>query len=246
DLPIIAKLRWDTGRPIPPVLVESLETRHPACRLYYNLPFSHYGEYGIRNDGKRNATEVNQYLMEFQKNKTLARQSVLSSTNLYSLTVHIENICTDEPENMDLIHRILLTCPNIRELDLQDLRSGCHQRATSAFNFEKHTTTLPPLEILKIGGYRFDYPAIGSWGWPRRDHKEILLWPWNKLPTFMINDASLSFIRNAGGIRYEDIPSPMLANLERSNLDAWLDYMDWSNLHTLEIGNLDEQTLQKL
>ncbi|KAG4435972.1 hypothetical protein IFR05_008553 [Cadophora sp. M221] len=248
NLPNVAKLSWNTGWPIPPVLLDSLETKHPACRLYYNLPFSHYGEYGFADDGRRNASEANQYRMEFHKNRTLARRSILNSTNLYSLKAYIDYTHTDGPEKMDLIHQVLLTCPNIRELDLQVWRSGCHQQSNRsfAFNVEKYNTTLPPLEILKVAGYRFDYPADGIWRWPLREYKKVLLWPWTKLPAFMIKLAGRPLIHNAGGFMSEEIPSPRLEDLNTTNLDAWLEYMDWSNIHTLEIDSPDEQSLQKL
>ncbi|KAH6721699.1 hypothetical protein BKA61DRAFT_666448 [Leptodontidium sp. MPI-SDFR-AT-0119] len=248
NLPNVTQLCWNTGWPIPPVLLQSLERNHPACRLYYNLPFSPYGEHEFADDGKRNASETNQYLEEFHKNRTLARQSILNSTNLYSLTASIDYTHTDGSEKMDLIHQALLTCPNIRELDLQVWRSGCYQQSdrSFAFNFEKYNTTIPPLEILKIGGYRFDYPANGIWRWPLRKYKKVLLWPWTKLPAFMIKLAGRPLIHNAGGFMYEEIPSPRLEDLNRTNLDVWLEYMDWSNLHTLEIDSPDEQTLRNL
>lgn len=73
------------------------------------------------------------------------------------------------------------------------------------FDFSKHDGVLPPLEVLKLEGYRFDFAVGGTHVTP-------------------------------------EVNTP----LEMANLNAWLEHMDWSHLHTLHLSDPLTQTLKSL
>lgn len=220
-LPAITELHWDASRLVPSIILESLQKNHPDCSLFYTIPFQHV------DDGRTSAslpyntdssrTEQNILRIEEMREITEATntRSILNSKNLYSLKAHIDYRLLYPIEKLDLVHEILLTCPNIRELDLKIEISGCGgtgqpsccddpaRHAVLAFDFSKHDSVLPPLEVLRLEGYRFDFAINGT-------HVE----PEVNMP------------------------------LEMANLKAWLEHMDWTHLHSLHLSGPITQVLK--
>jgi hypothetical protein len=109
--------------------------------------------------------------------------------------------------------------------------------------------SLPPLEVLKLDGYIFETRPNGEewgtlYGW---EETKVYRWPWNKLPISVTNWIGYDRIQSMGGAwsSWAKI-SPDDENLEENNLDAWLQAMDWSHLHTLSITSPTPETLRKL
>jgi hypothetical protein len=78
---------------------------------------------------------------------------------------------------MDLILRILTTCPNIKELDISIPRGGgCVRYETDdlyAFDFTSSNATFAPLESLTIDGYHFHAKPNGQdWKEWETDHPD--------------------------------------------------------------------------
>jgi len=217
-LPAIVEIHWNTQRLIPAIILETLQQSHPDCRLYYTIPLTTFDGnqtpeiLPFNTDGSR--TEQN-ILETRQVIQDTTPQSILESKNLYSLKAHIDHNLLLPSEKLDLIHQILLTCPNIRELELKidiakcassDQSKCCEdpsRNAILAFDFTRHDGTLPPLEVLKLEGYRFDFAVDGT-------HVD----PEVNMP------------------------------LEMANLKAWLKHMDWSHLRSLHLSNPLTQSLK--
>ena len=205
---------------IPAIILESLQTNHPACNLYYTIPFSTFSGEQTRDDLPYNtdSSRTEQNILRiaeiWQIIEATTPQSILNKKNLYSLKAHIDHKLLCPSEKLELVHQILLTCPNVRELDLKiemgryasfEQRKGSKdpiKDAVLAFDFSKHDGMLPPLEVLKIEGYRFD---------------------------FAINSAHVDTEANTP--------------LEMANFHAWLEHMDWSHLHSLHLSDPLTETL---
>jgi hypothetical protein len=220
-LPAIAEVHWNTQRLIPAIILESLQQGHPDCRLYYTIPLRNFDgnqapeDLPFNTDGSRTEQNILRIMETRQVIQDTTPQSILESKNLYSLNVHIEHNLPFPSEKLDLIHQILLTCPNIRELELKidiarcassDQSKFCDdpsRKAILAFDFTRHDGTLPPLEVLKLEGYRFDFAVDGT-----------------------------------------HIDPEVNMPLEMANLNAWLKHMDWSHLHSLHLSNPLTQELK--
>lgn len=124
------------------------------------------------------------------------------------------------PDTMASVHETLLRCPNITGLDLRVRLSGCSNWPDrwnfpfSRYGLDKY----PPLKSLKLEGYVFD---SGECDQEFYGHYHYSL-PWNKNMEWRTWDKSLCKL-----LRY------------KSNIDLWLDAMDWSQLESLSIKNLD-------
>lgn len=222
-LPSITEFHWKAERLIPAIILESLQTNHPNCRLYYTIPMSKFGDEQRSDhlpwniDGSRTEQNLLRIMETRQIIEATTPQSILRSKNLYSLIAHIDHNHLFPSEKLDLIHRILLTCPNIRELELKidiarcassDQSKCCEdpsRKAILAFDFTRHDGTLPPLEVLKLEGYRFDFAVNGT-----------------------------------------HVDSEVNMPLEMANLNAWIKHMDWSHLYSLHLSNELTSTLKRL
>ena len=220
-LPAIAEVHWNTQWLIPAIILESLQQSHPDCRLYYTIPLKNFDgnqtpeDLPFNTDGRRIEQNILHIMETQQVIQDTNPQSILESKNLYSLKAHIEHNLLFPSEKLDLIHQILLTCPNIRELELKiditkcassDQSKCCEdpsRKAILAFDFTRHDGTLPPLEVLKLEGYRFDFAVDGT-----------------------------------------HVEPAVNTRLEMANLNAWLKHMDWSHLHSLHLSNPLTQELR--
>jgi hypothetical protein len=183
------------------------------------------------------------------------RESILNSSILYSIKARIEYGGNSNPDDLSLIYRVL-TCPNIRELDLSLRWGGCvvSDGQPYAFNFSSSglaKATLPPLEVLKLSGYELDNKLDGgAWmEWESsKPQRNILLWPWKFLPDNIIERVRYQTVHRPGGImdyfvKRDHSPLPEDAEI---NLDGWLERMDWSNIHTLDLKSVSPLVMQKL
>ncbi|KAH8792306.1 hypothetical protein F5882DRAFT_487803 [Hyaloscypha sp. PMI_1271] len=227
-LPLITSLSWILGEPIPLEIVQFLEEIHPLCRLYYELDFGYWRPEGLATSRRRTkqlSSEDDKSLAAEEQIRTTARESILNSTNLNSLKVSVSNGGRErEPYKMDLILRILTTCPNIKELDISVSRhGGCVVYDTDdlwAFDFTSSDATLAPLESLTVDGYLFHTNPNGlKWKEWEVDHpkRDILYAPWKYLPE------SIKIMS-----------------------DIWLQRMDWSHLHTLKIKDATTKDLERV
>jgi hypothetical protein len=260
-LPQINALHWITPSPIPPVILRSLDASHPNCRLYYELDFWS-GSGRNHQNWFSDSVPINETTQSKDvetlngKNSVAARCHIINSTNLYSPKSPIVYRYQSTSSYIDLVFDILTSCPNIRELDLSINHYGCEfsDQAPYSFNFQRINMTLrpfplPPLEVLKLDGYMFETRPDGEewgilYGW---EATKVYRWPWNKLPISVTNWIGYGRIQSMGGAWTSWAKlSPNDENLEENNLDAWLQAMDWSHLHTLSINSPTPGTLRKL
>jgi hypothetical protein len=264
-LPLITSLSWILGEPIPLEIVQFLEEIHPLCRLYYELDFGYWRPEGLetsrrcatkrRRTGQLSSEDVKSLAAEEQI-RTIARESILNSTNLHSLKVSVSTGGRErEPYQMDLILRILTTCPNIKELDISvSGHGGCVVYNTDdlyAFDFTSSNAPLAPLESLTVDGYLFHANPNGlKWKEWEVDHpkRDILFAPWKYLPESIINHVGYPKIKEWGGLQSSHVKmdtSPLKPGT-RTNLDIWLQRMDWSHLQTLKIKDATTKDLESV
>lgn len=132
-------------------------------------------------------------------------------------------------ESMHSVHSALSTCPNITSLDLRVTLLGCSSwpdRWNFPFKLEGGDA-YPPLKGLRLEGYDFSESAWrnaqlktyeGSWGEPW--YQRMFDW-WGSG-------------RMAEYYRYRKLPEEQR---NKTNLELWLDAMDWS--HIEKLGALD-------
>jgi hypothetical protein len=140
---------------------------------------------------------------------------------------------TDETEKLDTfdsmvaVHEALTTCPDITSLDLRVTLMGCSSWP-DRFNFPfklEGGERYPALKELRLEGYRFDerqwetLPLRQSFGWG--------VFPWYESVTEWLLSGKA---REWWKARTVDIDQR-----NKTNLDLWLEAMDWSHLETLAL-----------
>ena len=217
-LPNIELLHWESQHPIPSKILDTLKIHHPSCRLYYTIPFNFQDDpfdpaYTIdpdwdSYDGVDPGYWTRNALLERRTTELLP--AIVNSTALYSLKADIEYGVDDNFASLELVLEILANSPNLRELDLHLYSVGCLLGSVPwAFDFlSSPSVRFPPLEILRIRGYDLNERSDGGDKWRYKGYD----WSSNEHP-----------------------PPERDKNDQRSNLDVWLEIMDWSQLHTLEI-----------
>jgi hypothetical protein len=263
-LPLIMSLSWIQGEPIPLEILKFLEDNHPFCRLFYKLDFGYWRPEGLavkrrqatqHRRTKQHSEEDDEECAAEEKLRAVSRESILNSTNLHSLKVSIPNGGRKrEPYKMDMILSVLTTCPNIKELDISITRhGGCVVYDTDdlyAFDFTSSDAALAPLESLNIDGYLFHTKPNGlEWKEWEAEHpkRDILYTPWKYLPDSLINYVGHSKIKEWGGLQSSRVKfdTASLKPGTRTNLDIWLERMDWTHLHTLQMTDASTKTLEK-
>jgi hypothetical protein len=258
-LPSITSLYWREGQPIPLDILRFLEANHPLCQLYYQLDFGYEEpEDLVPVDGTgdpRGGLDEEALAVENQK-RAMARESILNSTILYSLKVSVfDGGRKSYPDEMVLVLRILTTCPNIKELDILVSRGGggvFHPTDDLwAFDFTSSDATLAPLESLAIDGYRFHANPNGlNWKEWEADHpaRHILYAPWKYLPNTVINYFGYPKIKEWGGLKSTStkLDTSPLKPGTKTNIDIWLERMNWTHLRTLKLKDARTDELKLL
>ncbi|KAH8896587.1 hypothetical protein GQ53DRAFT_743232 [Thozetella sp. PMI_491] len=139
---------------------------------------------------------------------------------------------------MSSVHAALSTCPNITTLALWVGLVGCSgwpDRRNFPFDLAGRDTYLPALEHLSLEGYWFDQS-----GW------DIVKPPNNSSPA----DRGLGYWILDGGAwkwwKWRQLPAEQQS---KTNLDLWLDAMDFSKVHMLSINGtsaMSENVVRRL
>jgi hypothetical protein len=248
---------WDSEEAIPKDILTSLEENNPSSKLHYTLSFSNRDPYdrNVRRRPRPIGEEPN------HQARTISRETIINSMTLYSLKASISYGGSPNLRDMDLVFRIVSSCPNLREFGLSIRRGGCVVSGGQpyAFDFLSHPDVkFPPLEVLSLDGYRLDADSSGdgSWdyipgprsrggGYQRIDWRSH--WPWRMLPRMLMD--GIDEIWDAFEFTKINI---LLWQQKRerekkpdgkTSLQRWLEVMDWSHLHTLKLHSPSNKTL---
>lgn len=236
NLDEIETIHWEAWKPISSDVLHRLRRYHDI-RLHYTLRFAHDDPYNRSLDPEDdwdpydNPRDSSYELREKRNHQhEVALKSVVNSTSLYALKANIEYNSDDNFEDLELVFDILSNNPNLRELDLHFNTKGCLLgHSPFAFDFLSHPSArFPPLQVLRLTAYQLDERADGGYVWGYKDFVEDPRTDWN-------------YARDG----FPPVPERR-ADDGRSNLDAWLEIMDWSHLHTFDITYPDLATLDKL
>ncbi|KAJ4368493.1 hypothetical protein N0V86_009398 [Didymella sp. IMI 355093] len=136
--------------------------------------------------------------------------------------------------NMTVAHSALVHCPNVETLEVHLDVGGCEGsvRDLSAFPFASGDT-YPPLKSLRLDGYKFggleiieqeqDFHSVGCVG-PARKSEWDKTWMWD-------NDNEWNAETNTRLLQEWE----KQGGKPKTNLDMWLEAMDWSQLEELSI-----------
>lgn len=242
-------LHWTNNDPIPDIVLSSVRDFHPQCRMFYKLSFSNWDIYDRHvAQIQRPGEEPNRAV----RSKT--RRLILGSKNLYGLKAHIEYGDGPNLEDLRLIHEILTTSPNLREVDLSLDHSGCviSDGQPYAFDFSGRSrlakSALPSLEKIRFSGYALDGPYNGEDEWSFLVHdRDRLRWPWTYLPDVIVKNMPPPWFYSLTKPWEPEpkLPCPTVFN-ETKNIDGWLERMDFTNLQSLELSRVSPATLHKL
>jgi len=259
-LPNISKLHWRMSFPIPHNLVKLLESVHPQCHLYYNLSFRTYGDSEIRfakkKVGDKNLDDL-ENLIAINGIFGTSTDALMNCAVLFCLKANIVygGLYTGQHGyKIDFVHRVLESCPNIRELDIMIGHHGFKSALEIpqyALNFQDRNKKLLPLEILKLNGYGLEEKPNGDrWmEWEAENpERNILKFPWSMTSNSVIQSVGIPKIKQLGGVDTLCVKRhySSLKPGEKMNLDVWLERMDWSHLHTLELVDPKPETLRRL
>ena len=132
------------------------------------------------------------------------------------------------------IYKTLVSCPELRSLDLKLEQGGCLVGADPwSFRFTRGDR-FPPLEELRLQGYDFDdvlYRHLHG-----REESRTR-WYWARL--YLADVMGFDSLRPTLDQRPLEPPSA-------SNLDLWRFAMDWTKLKRLELAETNPRFLQKM
>lgn len=228
---------------------------------------SRYSMAYIRQGDELTSDEMNFYLRSpYEANDMIKLDGTfLRSPNLYTLKAHIKYDDAYDPESILLIHNLITTNPGLRYLDLAFSygHSCIIYSDPRAFNFTGNSTlatsSFPPLEHLKLAEYLLDAGYDGNSRWPYwyvpnpkwwHDKSEAR-WPYNKLPQWVLTDLISESLFKWMREPIEIDPCPLKRycyyNFNRTtNLDGWLERMDFGNLRSLELDWVSNTAINKL
>lgn len=252
-LPSISTLKWSASFPIPAIILKSIE--HSTCHLYYKL-----SSYTLNTDPEEFESEIDDLGNEradiLARVKTASEseiESLINSNVLYSVSADLDG----HASHIDLVYRILTTCPNVRELNLNIGQRNLGYRGDGyrgygdelyAFNFSNTSQALPPLEVLTLRQYGLESATNGQMLMAWETPPDLLRWPWNKFPISIVQLVGYPWIRSVGGLVKGSLkwrPIRWDETTEETNLDSWMRLMDWTHLHTLNLQQPSSQ-LRKL
>jgi hypothetical protein len=147
----------------------------------------------------------------------VVHEALFASPNLYAIKAEVDYGYEDSSWAMMFILTALFRNHNIRELDLTLDSNSCETNLPLwAFDFASYPDArVSPLEVLKLSGYSFDERADGGGSWEYVQRDQITWKPGS--------DASYH------------LPWKQAERDNRSNLEAWMQLMDWSHIHTLDV-----------
>ncbi|KAH8594107.1 hypothetical protein B0O99DRAFT_673250 [Bisporella sp. PMI_857] len=238
------EFHWNHNDAPPKNVLVALEGAHPDCKLFYELIFSNWDPW------LKDARPIQIIDEEPDKEtRALAREELVGSNSLYSIKTSIEYGASPNTESMAHLQRLIENATNLRQLDLSLSHSGClvSHGQPSCFDFSTPETRFPPLKILKLSGYRFHGRIDGQDIWPtsRSRSQEHLRWPWKYLPEKVITNLPFEIftwmsLEDVGDTKQNDTPNPM------TNLEIWIEKMNWTALEELHVDSLSTRNLQLL
>ena len=246
----LEELHWCNNDPIPQQILSVLKDFRPSCKLMYAMKFSNWDPYQddyvpIQGSGEEPHRDV--------RSKT--RSLVLGSPNLYQLSTYVRYGRYDDPESLRLIHQILTSCPNLRYVDLAIGHEGCvvGNDQPYAFDFSGNSTlakgSFAPLESLRLSRYRLDARYNGDY-WSRSSYgpdRSRLKWPWHYFPDLILQNLPPPW----WDFMYKEYVHPQKPGCptefnETTNLDGWIERMDFSKLNSLDLPGVSPASLHKL
>ena len=230
-------VHWDSEQPIPASVLHALEAKNPSCRLRYTLSFSNWDPYDEDVPWAQPVGQENNHEARARR-----RESIIGSKVLYALKAPVRYGGAPNADDMDLLFRTLASCPNLKELDISIEHFGCVFRGDNpyAFDFISHPDVVfPPLEVLKVDGYRFDARVDGPW---RKSWGRVL----QVMPQMAITWLGERHVRSSFANFNSEFWPESRESDGLTNLDWWLKAMDWSHLHTLDLTSPSNTTLGKL
>lgn len=137
-------------------------------------------------------------------------------------------------DSMKNVHKAMLRCSNVKSLFLRTRLVGCtgfpdrYSLPFSAIGWDRYMSAP---ELLSLDGYHFDEPGWRWWSWTERHGGP----PGRRSPRSCCDwDDWLS---PSGWMSWITSWIPPLPNNNKTNLELWLDAMDFSHIHTLHLNS---------
>ncbi|KAF6826088.1 hypothetical protein CMUS01_09581 [Colletotrichum musicola] len=133
------------------------------------------------------------------------------------------------------VHDVLSNCSTVRSLKLRLLgRSYASERSSLPFDLSGGSTYPSKLEVLHLEGYHFDDSE-----WQKVQPPKSLL-PYGWWPNAMIDglDNYLRWYRFGGASRYFEWRGLPEEQRSKTNLDLWVDAMDFSQIRDLGLQRI--------
>lgn len=252
-------IHWSVREPIPRSTLQTLEQFHPSARLHYEMPFGHY----VSTDDVVEGGKLVSWKDLFKRNsnqRMSSLRSIVSAANLYSLDATLYDRNLETPDDLPLVHEVLTTSTNLRELDLNiaNVMTCTPAFNPRAFDFVKNPAPMAALEVLKIKG-RYDIEATTRGEMKREDWKvpksQYFYKPWSWLPDALLDSIRWRFGDSAlmnttaydEALHLEWAENARLIELRGpENLVAWMSKMDWSKLRVLHLVEAERKVLEQL
>jgi hypothetical protein len=104
---------WEGEKAITKRILIALEEKNPSCRLRYTPSFSYWDPYDEDVPPVQVISDEPHH-----ERRAREREVILGSKVLYSLKAEIEYGANSNLEDLELVFRVLGSCPNLKELDL--------------------------------------------------------------------------------------------------------------------------------
>ena len=264
------KVVWDYEDQISLLFLRSLEKYNPSCKLYYRLPYRDWIStftYELPDFGaEKLPLKYAVWPPEWDEGDSFYKwtpdpavdEALFASPILYAIKGHMDDGLYDYSYFMTFIFNALRENRNIRELSLRTWKWGCEARGEfRAFDFASYPDTrLTPLEVLRLDGYGLGANANGGddWDFVRRGRARWM--PNNAFRGMRHHETTSPGAQHTIWEQVKDWISSrmrgthhhnrMESNHNYTNLDAWMQAMDWSHIHTLEVGPESDKTLSRL
>lgn len=143
--------------------------------------------------------------------------------------------CREWPQfpTMDSVHEALMHCPNLTALDLRVTGLGCSEWPDtwsfplSPLGGERYAN----LTSLRVEGYDFSTVSLSKRSDPYAHENSVVQWALKALSAAGMEELSQKVLKY---------------NPVKSNLQLWLNAMDWSGVEELMISKITDEMLEKL